>query len=378
MKKLLTIGAVALAASVMGHTAYAADAYIEVDGTLGIDTRYNAKNSTRCEIDYALTDARPSGDTWYLFAGKPTFCAFINNSGVGFGVAKANSTDGHWSTGNAKDISNTPDLRLSAVLDIPNNSCYVIRDVVTNVTVSLKRTADYSDDQTLKLASNAQDTNNRAKMRIYGCRIYEADVLVHDFRPFKKDGIAGLIDIKTGEFVTNGKKYYGITIGGDYDSSESPYVATPSGNNGVYIDTGYQATSNTCLMLDCLVPVPRRGIGVLRWIHKSLERIWYANQRLANRDFRYRLCRYKGCAAHVCAGRRPCLCLCHNGWRNERHKRCCGLHGAQHIGIDNQDRVSAQLFIGHYSVEDLWMQDFRGRSTGAGLRAVCDWPRAGR
>ncbi|MBQ3288352.1 MAG: hypothetical protein IJH50_02965 [Kiritimatiellae bacterium] len=252
MKALSIVGAVALAALGMGRVAYAADAYIEVDGTFGIDTRYNVKNSTRCEIDYALTEALPSGDTWYLFAGKPTFCAFLNNKGVGFGVAKANSTDGHWSTGNALSIANTPDLRLSAVLDIPNNSCYVIRDGVTNATVSLKRTADYSDDLTLKLASNAQDTNNRAKMRIYGCRIYEADVLVHDFKPFRKDGVAGLIDIKTDEFVTNGKKYYGITIGGDYASSESPYVATPSGyNNGVYINTGYQASSNTTMMLDC-------------------------------------------------------------------------------------------------------------------------------
>ena len=251
MKNLFLLGAVAFAVSGMGRTAYATDAYIEVDGTFGIDTRYNVKNSTRCEIDYTLPEARPSGDTWYLFAGKPTFCAFLNNSGVGFGVAKANSTDGHWSTGNASSIANTPDLRLSAVLDIPNNSCYVIRDGVTNATVSLKRTADYSDDLTLKLASNAQGSNNYAKMRIYGCRIYEADVLVHDFKPVLKDGVAGLIDIKTDEFVTNGKKYYCITIGGDYDSFESPYVATPSGNNGVYIDTGYQATSNTCIMLDC-------------------------------------------------------------------------------------------------------------------------------
>ena len=251
MKRLLSIGMVAFAVSGMGRTAYAADAYIEVDGTFGIDTRYNVKNSTRCEIDYALTEARPSGGTWYLFAGKPTFCAFLNNSGVGFGVAKANSTDGHWSTGNASGIANTPDLRLCAVVDLPRNSCYVIRDGAISASVSLARSADYIDDQTLKLASNAQGSNYYAKMRIYGCRIYEAGELVHDFKPFLKDGVAGLIDIKTDEFVTNGKKFYGITIGGDYDSSESPYVATPSGNNGVYIDTRYQATSNTCLMLDC-------------------------------------------------------------------------------------------------------------------------------
>ena len=224
--------------------------YTEVDGTFGIDTGYCAKNSTRVEIDYALPEARPSGATWYLFAGNPTFCAFLNDSGVGFGVCGANNNS-HWSTGNAPSVANMPNLRLSAVLDIPNNSCYVITDGVTNATASLKRTADYSDDRTLKLASNAQGSNNYAKMRIYGCRIYEADVLVHEFKPFLQDGVAGLIDIKTDEFVTNGKKFYGITIGGDYDSFESPYVATPSGNNGVYVDTGYQATSNTCFMLDC-------------------------------------------------------------------------------------------------------------------------------
>ena len=250
MKKLQKIGMVA-AVLAIGNAAHATPAYVEVDGTFGIDTRYNVKNSTRCEIDYALTEVRPSGDTWYLFAGKPTFCAFLNDSGVGFGVAKANSTDGHWSTGHAKDISNTPDLRLCAVVDLPGNSCYVIRDGAISASVTLRRSADYVDDRTLKLASNAQGSSNCAKMRIFGCRIYESNVLVHDFRPFLKDGIAGLIDVQTDEFVTNGKKYHAISIGGDYDSSESPYVATPSGNNGVYIDTRYQATSNTCLMLDC-------------------------------------------------------------------------------------------------------------------------------
>ena len=58
MKALSIVGAVALAALGVGRTASAADAYIEVDGTFGIDTRYNVKNSTRCEIDYALTEAR--------------------------------------------------------------------------------------------------------------------------------------------------------------------------------------------------------------------------------------------------------------------------------------------------------------------------------
>lgn len=248
--KRLSIICASIAALASGSAAYAADAYIEVDGTFGIDTRYNVKSSTRCEIDYALPEARPSGATWYLFAGNPTFCSFLNDSGVGFGICRPNSGD-WWSTGNAPSVANTPDLRLSAVVDIPNSLCCVISEGVTNAVVALAKPADFINYLTLKLASNSQGSNNYAKMRIFGCRIYEADVLVHEFKPFLKDGIAGLIDVKTDEFVTNGKKFYGITIGGDYDSVESPYVATPSGNNGVYIDTGYQATSNTCFMLDC-------------------------------------------------------------------------------------------------------------------------------
>ena len=102
MKSLSTICALIVALA-SGSAAYAADAYIEVDGTFGIDTRYNVKNSTRCEIDYALPEARPSGATWYLFAGNPTFCSFLNDSGVGFGVCGANNNS-HWNTGNASDI----------------------------------------------------------------------------------------------------------------------------------------------------------------------------------------------------------------------------------------------------------------------------------
>ncbi|MBR2838558.1 MAG: hypothetical protein IKE55_07240 [Kiritimatiellae bacterium] len=220
--------------------------YVEVDGSVGIDTGYCAKNSTRCEIDYELKEARPSGATWYLFAGNPTFCAFLNNSGVGFGIY-----NDRWNIGNASGIANTPDLRLSAVVDVPRDSCYVICDGVTNATVSLKRTADYYDYQTVKLASNAQESGYYAKMRIYGCRIYESDELVHDFKPFLMDGVAGLMDSKTGRFITNGKKFHCISIGGDHAEFESPHVATPSGNDGVYVDTEYQASSNTCLMLDC-------------------------------------------------------------------------------------------------------------------------------
>ncbi len=248
MTRLLIMACAAAVALAVHGTPVAP--YTEVDGTFGIDTGYCAKNSTRVEIDYALPEARPSGTTWYLFAGNPTFCAFLNDGGVGFGVA--GTSDSIWKTNLAKDISNTPDLCVTVKLDIPRNSCCVIKDGVTNATASITRAADYVDDRTLKLASNPQGTSNYAKMRIFGCRIYEADVLVHDFVPCKKDGIAGLKDAKTGAFITNGKKFYGLSVGGDYDECESPYVATPSGyNNGVYINTGYQATSNTTIMLDC-------------------------------------------------------------------------------------------------------------------------------
>ena len=61
---------------------------------LYLDTHYYATANTRLELDYALTDTRTSGDTWYLFAGWGRFCGFLNKDGMGFCLA-----GNDWKTG---------------------------------------------------------------------------------------------------------------------------------------------------------------------------------------------------------------------------------------------------------------------------------------
>ena len=237
--------------------------YVEVDGTVGIDTGYCAKNSTRCEIDYSLTDARPSGGApWYLFAGYPTFSSFINDWGLAFGAVGTSVSDAVWATGISRSISNTPDMRLTTVLDIPNNSCCVIKDGFTNATAAITRRSDYVDRATIKLASNYSADGGFAKMRIYGCRIYEADVLVHDFVPCKMDGAAGFIDNETGEFITNIKQQESISVGGDYVEYKSPphYTSYIEVDGTVGIDTGCYAKNSTRCELDyCLTETRPSG-----------------------------------------------------------------------------------------------------------------------
>ena len=41
-------------------------------------------------------------------------------------------------------------------------------------------------------------------MKLYGCKIYEDETLVHDFRPAKRDGVVGLYDMLTGSFAGSG------------------------------------------------------------------------------------------------------------------------------------------------------------------------------
>ena len=65
------------------------------------------------------------------------------------------------------------------------------------------------------------------------------------------DGLPGFLDSLTGKFITGGTDPNSFTAGGDYLTRESPYVATPTDNSAYYIDTEYQASSNTCIMLDC-------------------------------------------------------------------------------------------------------------------------------
>ncbi len=220
------------------------------DKHLYIDTGYYATAYTRLELDYALTDLRPSGATWYLFAGEQRLMAFLNNSGIGYGLPKDK-----WVTGRVASIAQTTNVMRTIFLDIPNLSAAIVTAGYTNDTVSVTTNGVFSNSNTIKLSSAASGSNYFASMKIYGCRIYESGTPVRDFRPHvigpAQDGsaIVGLKDEITGVFITypTATAAKRLTCGGTI--AMPPYVETDA-NYKQYLNTGYYPVNTTRFEVD--------------------------------------------------------------------------------------------------------------------------------
>ncbi|MBP5544307.1 MAG: hypothetical protein ILM98_09540 [Kiritimatiellae bacterium] len=245
--------------------------YVESDGTSGIDTGYRMKPNSRLEVDFAVLDgvansSRIFGADYNTTALKMAVGLYVSGDYLVFGVG--NSSEG-WKT-IWKDTSGnftTHDKgRHLAVFDFPKG---IHRYETAGGETSLRTdpiAGTYADEstQTLSLFARRNGSNvyeGTAKARIYGVKFYESDVLVHDFIPCAHDGIAGFRDAVTGDFIYGEQAPLAFTAGGDFTNYESPYVATPADNSAYYIDTGYQASSNTCFELDC-APIGTWGAGM--------------------------------------------------------------------------------------------------------------------
>ena len=99
-----------------------------------------------------------------------------------------------------------------------------------------------TNTDTLTLLSRNNGTSEKARAKLYGCKIYNSGVLVRDFIPVKRnaDSVYGIYDKITHTFCANigtgtfsiGSNTYSL---GEYQQVE--YVANSDGNQ--YIDTGY-------------------------------------------------------------------------------------------------------------------------------------------
>lgn len=227
-----------------------------------IDTGYYATANTRLELDYALTEARPAGATWYVFSGESQFGSFIQDAGAGFVVKTS-----QWKTGVAPSVANIVGVKRTAILDVPGKWCGLVTGTCTNDYKSITTNDVFANTSTIKLASYAGANNYFASAKIYGCRIYEAGTLVRDFRPYvigpARDGsvVVGLKDELTGAFIT----YPGATAskrlscGGTEPIVAPPYVQTLR-SSSQYIKTGYQVKVNTKVDLD-YAPAEARVTG---------------------------------------------------------------------------------------------------------------------
>ena len=271
MKRLITTRTtiVALMLSMAPIAANADDPYVQtkfgLNGTTlaGISTGYCMTTDSRVEVDFAMTAVDSTTASSRLFGvedadgkGGMVLSVYMPGSNQKFAFRIGNG----WNNRKEYWASVTPAVgsRHTAVFDIYHDKMHFITGTTTNWSQAASDTiGTISKDCTQPLALFAyMDGANRpiaspTKAKIYRCKIYEKDILVHDFEPSVKDGLIGFRDRVGGGFITKGGHWDCFGVGGDYMTYTSPYIATPVNNTDTYINTGYQIVSNTCVALEC-------------------------------------------------------------------------------------------------------------------------------
>ena len=228
------------------------DAYIEADGSSGLNARIYASADMRVEVDFAYTDLTRQQRVFGA-SSKPSF--FIDSSDK---FAFTGNDGASIQSGLAADMN-----RHTAVFDSAARKISIFTGATENWSKSL--TAQQIDDpQPFALFANmhsslGKDDNgfkfrHQAKVRIYGAKFYRAGQLVGSFRPCVKGGVAGFTDTESGDFVY-GEKADAFTAGGDVERiADDPYVML-TGNNAnagakKWINIGYFPGPTTKIVFD--------------------------------------------------------------------------------------------------------------------------------
>lgn len=182
----------------------AEDAYIESDGTQGINLGYLTTPNTRYEIDYALTaivgQTRPFGEADGDLSAELYIQGTATGSGnVAFGVG--DSWKGQYTSMGA-DLN-----RHLAVLDLANHQCgYSGKGMLkfgTNVTTTKTATNLMWLFAKGTSGGGLYADNSLTAMKLYAFRIFESGTLVHEYLPYKVGSTVGLYDTMTGDVVTS-------------------------------------------------------------------------------------------------------------------------------------------------------------------------------
>ena len=236
------------------------DAFIESDGSLYsvIDTRYFPSGQTKVEVDFQF--ARNAGSKDCLlgnYSSTYTVLVYAPNNGNFNLEARDN---GHATLSFANAVKSDT-ARHTAVIDAPKAHA-----ALYNANGELQGEADFPVGWTHNNTANwpltlfGSSTNawgktrQNAVARIFSLKISESDdngatyTPVHTYTPSVKGGIPGFLDEVTGEFVSGGNLVAGGAV---MEIDDDPYVASPDG--GCFFDTGYYATSNTCVVCDFML-----------------------------------------------------------------------------------------------------------------------------
>ena len=252
--RLATVAAFA-AAALLTAAAHADDPYIESDGTSGISTGYRMNGDSRVEVVFSLTTT-DSCSQWRIFGSDTTESSLKTYMYIDGDLHYTLIVSPNGLSRYTTYLADT--MRHTAIFDLYHPGLYFVTGGVTNWAATTSGSfAGRKADQPLSLFgryANAYATKFEAcaKERIYGVKIYEQDVLVHDFVPCRKDGVACFKDLVGGGFIV-GENVAAFTAGGDAPTYvDDGYVSTATNavDGKLYIDTGYKVTDRTAVALD--------------------------------------------------------------------------------------------------------------------------------
>ncbi len=237
------------------------DAYLEANGTQGIDTGYYASEKTRVEVDFALADVtrRDAAVFGAWDGGATTFGLKLNGSG------NLEPNLGGW-PGNFLNVDSgqlVNGRRFHVTLDGPGKKATVRRagsgELLGSKDVSASWLADKitqfggtsTESLYLFASQKAGGLNSPGYARIYSFQIYEDDTLLHDYRPSVRNAQPGFRDAVTGAFLTTATSMkWRLGVGGTVEADTRSTDAAVVFSGAQSFDTGYRAGPNSRFVVD--------------------------------------------------------------------------------------------------------------------------------
>ena len=238
-----------------------AEPYIDT-GTSGaaisLDTGYYVTKDTCVVCDYMPLKQRTSPQQFPFEAGDSV--SATNGSDKSYmriyGSGSAGQGDISYACGKtlfkSTSVPYKPNVRRKVTLDAYNGKVKVETDdeVIREITLDADCRNSNPSSTTLKILSSGTGNGNYCMARLYSFQIYEANVLVRDYRPCVKDGVVGLRDIEgDGGFITasNAANAPKIMGGGAIEGRTDAYIE----NDGVTtLNLGYKANMKTRIEYD--------------------------------------------------------------------------------------------------------------------------------
>lgn len=242
------------------------DGYLEVAGEdCTIDTGYVCSSKTRIEADFAFTSNGKKGDVvngrtlpdnpalFGIWDQEPVnFVVYNNGSRLYSMSAQTNIVD--WSGANT--YVPTTLSRRTIILDAANAKRMLITAGYTNVTAKMDKMAEelVKCKHTLPLFNYKRNGSLQSKYypyaKLYGFRIYEDGDLKMNLVPYVKDGIPGLRDGVSGNFLAPNQSRIAAKAGGNIASEGDEESAYIEADGTQAIVTDYKVNNKSRIEVD--------------------------------------------------------------------------------------------------------------------------------